>query len=187
VDKFTGDGGMSFAGAPVQSADDFRRGLMACRETMRMLQARREKLDRVWGEALNIRMSLVEGVARVGFIGRGALKAYTAVGEIVSFTHRLSSAPPPWSVAAYSWDHPEKLDESYSDLDSETTIVKGLKGFGAKEFRVRIFTPKDQMSGQLDAGRCGTCETPLVFEEDAFGIPKVSCPGCRSRASLKAA
>jgi class 3 adenylate cyclase len=187
VDKFTGDGGMSFAGAPVQSDDDFRRSLMACRDTIRMLQARKSKLDQLWGESLNIRMAMVEGKARAGFIGRGTLKAYTAVGEVVSFTHRLASVPPAWSIAAYSWSDPSKLEQNYLGLSTEVETAKGLKGFGGKEFSIRIFRSQHDTSAAIDAGRCGTCETPLVFEEDAFGMPKVVCPGCRSRASAIAA
>jgi adenylate cyclase len=186
VDKFTGDGGMAFAGAPVQSGDDFRRALMACRETIRMLQARKAKLDQLWGEPLNIRVAMAEGIARVGFIGRGSLKAYTAVGEAVSFAHRLSAIPPVWSVAAYSWTNPEKLAEMYPGFEQEPMVAKGLKGFGDKEFSVVVFRPRETTTQSLDAGRCPICSTPLVFEEDAFGLPKVVCPGCRSRARTQA-
>lgn len=187
VDKFTGDGGMAFAGAPVHAKDDFRRALMACKETLRMLAARKEQLDSRWGERLNVRMSLAEGMARVGFIGRGTLKTYTAVGEVVSFTHRLASSPSPWSIATYSWTDPGKLEELYPGLTSFSTVVSGLKGFGARQFPIRVFTPVVEVAETLNVGRCDLCGTPLIFDENEFGFPRIACPGCILRSGCEAA
>lgn len=142
VDKFTGDGGQAFAGAPVSLGDDFDRAVMACKEMVETLLERRERLEARWQDPLNVRFAICEGVALVGFLGRGALRCYTAIGETVSFTHRLCAVPPPWVIASYSRVHSYRNEATYPGFATDKRVVGGLKGFGAQTYNVAFLSPK---------------------------------------------
>jgi class 3 adenylate cyclase len=188
LDKFLGDGVQAFAGAPVPQSDDFERSIHACKETIQMLSARKGALEALWKDELNVRFAVCEGEALIGFIGRGIFKSYTAVGDMVSFTHRLSSVPEPWTIAAYSWSSSVESRLFALNFHHRERWVDNLKGFGDKKFRITILEPElDQGAGLEDAGRCPQCETPLVIEEGKMGLPRIYCPGCQNRAHSQAA
>ncbi|HLD99604.1 MAG TPA: adenylate/guanylate cyclase domain-containing protein [Bdellovibrionota bacterium] len=184
VDKFTGDGAQAMAGAPVPSEDRLERAMNACADTIRMLESRKDSLQLLWKGPLNVRFSVSEGPALVGFLGRGTLKSFTAIGETVSFAHRLCSTPPPWTVAAFSrraGGFDSGFIQNWQDWEIQSTVVSGLKGFVDQEFRVKFLKLKASGEQAVDAGRCSHCQTPLVVTETANGLPKVFCPGCESR------
>jgi class 3 adenylate cyclase len=188
LDKFLGDGVQAFAGAPMPQADDFERSIYACRETIQMLTARKGVLEALWKDELNVRFAVCEGEALIGFIGRGVFKSYTAVGDMVSFTHRLSSVPEPWTIAACSWNSSVESRVSALGFHAQERWVDHLKGFGDKKFRVTILEPElDQSAEMADAGRCPQCETPLVMEEGKMGLPRIYCQGCQNRDLSRAA
>jgi hypothetical protein len=187
VDKFTGDGAQAFAGAPTTSHNDTLRALMACRDTIQMLEGRSLALTRRWGEPLQIRSAVCEGSALVGFIGRGTLKSYTAIGETVSFTHRLCAAGVPGKIVCYSLSAHGSLEIPHSGFDREFRPVSNLKGFGNEKFQVAFLSPSKQHEAMIDNGRCGVCGTPLILDEEPNGLPKLTCPGCQARAERAAA
>lgn len=188
VDKFTGDGAQALSGAPVAATNDFIRALKACEDTLRMLHARKSQLELLWGDTFNVRLAVSEGKALVGFLGRGSLKSFTAIGDAVSFTHRLCGTAPTWSVAAYSWLRDlESLSEIPEGWDQTLHPVIGLKGFGMQNFKTLTLRLRYYSQNQTDLGRCPKCETPLVLEDTAGPIPKITCPGCKSRTHSRAA
>ncbi len=186
LDKFTGDGVQAFAGAPIPSHDDFSRALMTCRDTIAMLQARKSALNNLWKDVLNVRFAICEGNALVGFVGKGIFKSYTAIGDMVSFTHRLSSIPSPWSIAAYSWDASYKKEIFAPGFNVKYQNVSDLKGFGSQTFQVAVISSKEDEPIQLDAGRCSHCATPLVLEDLPGGLPNIYCPACDSKMNKAA-
>ena len=179
VDKFTGDGAQAFAGAPVASENNAERSVLACKKAIQMLKSRTDRLDVLWNGKLNVRFAICEGSALVGFLGRGTLKSFTAIGETVSFTHRLCGSVPPWSIGFYSYLRTGSLPIK-ENLETSIAHVTDLKGFGKQTFEVQIFTVNLEKQGDLNFGRCEQCGTPLVLD-DSGGIFKVSCPGCLSR------
>lgn len=181
LDKFTGDGVQAFAGAPFQTPNDLRRALMACKDTIAMLKARKHMLDQMWKDPLNVRFAICQGEALVGFVGKGIFKSYTAIGDMVSFTHRLSSVPVPWKIATHIWDKKVGADITAPGFHTEYTIVRNLKGFGEQSFYTAILDPIFE-DDSVDAGRCPHCETPFVVEENAAGIPRVFCPACETKS-----
>jgi class 3 adenylate cyclase len=182
LDKFLGDGVQAFAGAPMPQRDDLERSIHACRETIQMLHARKAALEMLWKDELNVRFAVCEGEALIGFIGRGVFKSYTAVGDMVSFTHRLSAVPEPWTIATYSWNSSVTSRVSGLGFIARERLVGNLKGFGDKVFRVTILDLiQEQGGGFADAGRCPQCETPLVLEETKMGLPKIYCPACQGQ------
>jgi class 3 adenylate cyclase len=186
LDKFTGDGVQAFVGAPMSSGDDLTRAVMACRDCMTMLSARKAALELLWRTPLNVRFAICQGEALVGFIGRGSFKSYTAVGDMVSFTHRLSAVPPPWTIALYQWQGDTAAKLEFLGFKNSSTLVTDLKGFGDRKFQIQLLAPEISTDPASDAGRCPECETPLVLEEGLMGLPKVYCPGCQARAKFAA-
>jgi class 3 adenylate cyclase len=180
VDKFTGDGGQAFAGAPVSIGDDFERALAACKDMVNLLFGRKPYLEFRWRDPLNVRFAVCEGMALVGFLGRGTLKSYTAIGETVSFTHRLCAVPPPWVIAAYSRIFSYRNEPAYAGFEGQQREVTGLKGFGTDRFPVIFLKPESTQEQIVDTGRCPTCQTPLVLIETVGGLPKLVCPGCQA-------
>ncbi len=186
LDKFTGDGVQAFSGAPVANKDDFYRAVMACRDTIRMLWARKSAIELIWKSPLNVRFAICEGEALVGFIGRGIFKSYTAVGDMVSFTHRLGSVPKPWTIAACSWYRPIFSQTLFPGIEeAKTQAVSGLKGFGDQSFQVTFLSCQLEEQS-MDTGRCPQCSTPLVFEDGPGGLPRIYCAACESRTKAAA-
>jgi adenylate cyclase len=181
VDKFTGDGAQAFAGAPVTSTDDMFRALMASKDTLKMLRARQFSMEPRWKSPVVVRIAVCEGKALVGFLGRGTLKSFTAIGETVSFAHRLCGAAEPDSIAVYSLIHPGSIEMINIGFSAETKILSNLKGFGDQSFRVTMLRPMEEETVDADNGRCGDCQTPLVLEDSVSGLPRIVCPGCQSR------
>lgn len=179
IDKYMGDGAQAFSGAPIPFPDDLSRALFACRDTILMIQGRKDSLESKWRGKLNLRFAVCKGEAVVGFHGKGIFKPYTASGAMVSFTHRLSSVPKPWTIALCDWTlSNEPVPSGFS---SQKTTVEGLKGFGHQKFAVSILTLNSDLEDKLDLGRCPDCEGPLVYEESAGVAFKIYCPGCKSR------
>lgn len=184
VDKFTGDGAQAFAGAPVSAPDDLARALMSARDTLQMLAVRSFTLRRRWREVLRVRTAVCEGRALVGFLGRGSLKSFTALGDSVSFAHRLCAAGEPGKVSAYSRRRDIGLDPPEADWHVETREISGLKGFEGRSFKVNLLEPMSQHPTRailVDNGRCPNCRTPLILDETPTGLPKLVCPGCVAR------
>lgn len=183
VDKFTGDGAQAFAGAPIASSDNLFRATRACVDTIQMLKSRGSNLETLWGGPLNIRFAVCCGPSLVGFLGRGTLKSYTAMGETVSLAHRLCAHARPWAISVL--DRGRTIERSEFDTVSgasfEQIEMTNFKGFGAQKFRVLTLSPQVEEAKMELAQRCRACGTPLVFEETATGMPKVVCPGCVSR------
>jgi class 3 adenylate cyclase len=182
LDKFTGDGVQAFVGAPMSSDDDLTRAVMACRDCMTMLSARKAALELLWKTPLNVRFAICQGESLVGFIGRGSFKSYTAVGDMVSFTHRLSAVPAPWTIALHQWQGNVSPNLEFLGFKRSSVEVTDLKGFGDRKFNIHLLTPEISADQASDAGRCPDCETPLVLEEGLMGLPRVYCPGCQARA-----
>ena len=149
-----------------------------------MLRARESDLNRRWEGPLNVRFAAVRGTALVGFIGRGSMKSFTAVGESVSFTHRLAGAVEPWSLGYYDSLGVDSRAVKMLDFEHHIRTVSGLKGFGSDEFKISICKVYDRTVPEVDYGRCDICSTPMTLDEDPMGMPKISCPGCLARAPV---
>lgn len=182
VDKFTGDGAQAFAGAPYSDKDDLRRAISACSDAIQMLHARKPRLEALWAGTLNIRFSVCRGRALVGFLGKGALKSFTAIGDSVSFAHRICGIGEPWQIAVSSLSG-SLIPNLRDDVVVANASVTGLKGFDGKKFNVFSISPSLNNNELEDLGRCTLCATPLVLQESENGLPRIECPSCISRVS----
>jgi adenylate cyclase len=184
VDKFTGDGAQAFAGAPVEGEDDLQRALFAAKDTLQMLRVRNFSLGKRWDGPLRVRIAACEGTALVGFLGRGSLKSFTAIGDTVSFAHRLCANGEPGWIACYSLSQGKSPELSADDWNIRQRDVGGLKGFGDRVFSISLASPNTSSSILVDNGRCPKCETPLILEESPSGSAALYCPGCAARENL---
>lgn len=187
IDKFTGDGAQAFAGSPEPRPDDLKRTIQACGEIRRMLGARQDYLRLRWKSDVQLRFGICEGEALVGFLGKGSMHSFTAIGNVVSLAHRLcGEAPPDGSILVFSFENKE-LIESFSSKDYEKSIVTltNLKGFEGKPIKTVQLKARFGEDTLGDLGRCKTCFTPLVMTENAAGIPRAACPSCSMRTSLE--
>jgi class 3 adenylate cyclase len=180
VDKFTGDGAQAFAGSPERRPDDLKRCVDACIEILKMLQARQDYLSLRWQGKVELRFGICEGTALVGFLGKGAMRSFTAIGNNVSLTHRLCAESNPNSILVHCSPSQEEIF-SVGTYAKKTKQVKNLKGFEEKSFRVLELTPRFLEQELKDIGRCDICLTPLVMKENAQGIPQVVCPACSNK------
>lgn len=184
VDKFTGDGAQAFAGSPEKRPDDLKRSVEACGEIVRMLQARQDYLSLRWQGRVELRFGICEGTALVGFLGKGAMRSFTAIGNNVSLTHRICAESKPGSIFIHCSSSQEEQFSGGTFIKKKFTL-KNLKGFEGRTFNVLELTPRFVQSELKDIGRCPDCSTPLVLIEDTRGIPKVTCPACANQTDDK--
>ncbi|MDB5036748.1 MAG: adenylate cyclase [Bacteriovoracaceae bacterium] len=188
IDKFTGDGAQAFSGSPKSHPDDLSRATKACAEILGLLQSRKDYLELRWGDPVQLRFGICEGESLVGFLGKGSMKSFTAIGANVSLAHRLCAEAKPNHVIAYSLtDNTALFDLLPGDLfQKKTREISRMKGFEDLVFKTTELTLKDHSRESLNLGRCETCSTPLVLLENKSGIPKLVCPSCNLSETAKA-
>lgn len=178
IDKFTGDGAQAFSGAPISTTNDLTRAISACIDTIRMLRARSKELTKYWEGEVKIRTSIVSGEALVGFIGKGRLKSFTAIGENVSLAHRICNAVEPWCIGLYAPAY-NNVNYGLSGVSDHELTLNNLKGFEGTGFKIKQLEI-DYFEGlEPDTlGRCDKCSTPLVISSNEMGIYEIVCPAC---------
>jgi adenylate cyclase len=82
IDKFLGDGVMAFWGAPSDQPDHATRAISAVR-------ALAERIDRMPGATMRVRIGVHTGKVVVGDIGSSARMNYTVIGDAVNVAARL--------------------------------------------------------------------------------------------------
>jgi len=85
IDKYVGDAVMAFFNAPIRYEDHAARAVMASLE----LQREMPRLSAQLGLELHASIGVASGWARVGRLGSGDGKDYTAVGDVVNLAARL--------------------------------------------------------------------------------------------------
>jgi class 3 adenylate cyclase len=186
IDKFTGDGAQAFAGSPEPHPDDLKRTVQASVEILKMLNARHDYMKLRWQGDVQLRFGICEGEALVGFLGKGSMRSFTAIGNVVSLAHRICAESSAGTILASSMTNNEVID-MFSSQDFEKSIrsLSSLKGFEGKTIKAVSLSPRWIDNSLQDIGRCPTCSTPLVMTENNLGIPKAVCPSCSMQAIPK--
>ena len=94
IDKFVGDCVMAFFNVPAKTPDHPRAAVAAALE----LQTRLPELAAELGMTLEATVGIATGFARVGRLGSGDVKDYTAIGEVVNQAARLQAQARPGEV-----------------------------------------------------------------------------------------
>jgi len=89
LDKFIGDGIMSFYGAPEPMAEPCRNALRSARDMLATLAVLNAELEREGRQPLRIGIGMHYGVASVGNMGSATRHEYTAMGNTVNTASRI--------------------------------------------------------------------------------------------------
>jgi len=96
LDKFVGDSAMAIFNAPAPQEDHTMRAVRAALALQRGVRERHAQMDE--RERLHFGVGVTVGEAVVGNIGSAVVQNFTAVGDCVNFSSRLSSLAGPGQV-----------------------------------------------------------------------------------------
>ncbi len=96
LDKFVGDGAMAIFNAPVPQADHTLRAIRAALATQQAVREHHAQVDE--RERLHFGIGITVGQAVVGNIGSAVVQSFTAIGNCVNFSSRLSSLAEPGQI-----------------------------------------------------------------------------------------
>jgi adenylate cyclase len=82
------------------------------------------RLDRATGSQLPVGMGLGFGLARVGNVGAGEVKDFTAVGDVVNTASRLQASASPGEILLSAAVY-EQVADQYPNASRRTLVVKG--------------------------------------------------------------
>ena len=94
IDKYVGDAVMAFFNVPIQREDHAKQAVLAALEIQAGLPALKEQV----GVELKAGVGIACGWARVGRLGSGDARDYTAVGEVVNLASRLEGQAGPGAI-----------------------------------------------------------------------------------------
>ena len=177
IDKFTGDGAQVFAGSPKKYDNDLERALKASAELFLEISKRQHKYETKWNDQVGIKIGISVGQALVGFLGKGAVKSFTAIGATVSFTHRLCSKANSNEILL-SAENLESVDKNvigmqYTSQFKTISEMKGIEG----SFKVLSLKRKTKNEVKTFYGHCETCSSDLILDTKER-LPKVICQKC---------
>jgi adenylate cyclase len=130
VDKFIGDGIMSYWGAPLTQADHAQRAIGATLAMKQALNELRSKWQRTGEEPLSFRAGVNSGEVIAGNIGsQGKKMEYTVIGDTVNLAARLESSAKYYGVDFLVADNTYQLTRdqfSYRELDLIRVVGKQI-------------------------------------------------------------
>ncbi len=153
IDKYVGDAVMALFNVPIQREDHARQAVLAALEIQAGLPALKEQV----GVELKAGVGIACGWARVGRLGSGDAKDYTAVGEVVNLASRLEGQAGPGTIVmdqcAYG-----KVAGDFPDASPERLMLRGFPELipayrlGSKA-EVRPQIPRHTHRGERGAGQ----------------------------------
>ncbi len=121
IDKYVGDAVMAFFNVPIQREDHATQAVLSAIEIQAGLPALKEQV----GVDLETGVGIACGWARVGRLGSGDVRDYTAVGEVVNLASRLEGQAGPGAIVmdqcAYG-----KVAGDFPDASPEQLLLKGF-------------------------------------------------------------
>ncbi len=96
LDKFVGDAAMAIFNAPIPQLDHVMRAIRAALTTQRAVQEHHQQVDEQ--ERLHFGIGITVGDAVIGNIGSAVLHNFTAIGDCVNLSARLSDIAAPGQV-----------------------------------------------------------------------------------------
>jgi adenylate cyclase len=121
IDKYIGDAVMAFFNVPIRYDDHSARAVAAALE----IQAELPALSERFGIDLRSSIGIASGWARVGRLGSGDGRDYTAIGDVVNLAARLESQARPGEVLV----HGEVYEQVAAEFPAVPAEQLQLKGF----------------------------------------------------------
>jgi adenylate cyclase len=121
IDKYVGDAVMAFFNAPIRYQDHAARAAAAARE----IQAEMPALANRFGLNLQAGVGIASGWARVGRLGSGDGKDYTAIGDVVNLAARLEGQARAGEIVL-DGDVFRQVADHFPDTPAETLQLKGF-------------------------------------------------------------
>jgi adenylate cyclase len=131
IDKFVGDCVMALFNVPVKAPDHPRAAVAAALE----LQTRLPELAAELGMTLQVTVGIATGFARVGRLGSGDVKDYTAIGDVVNQAARLQAQARPGEVVVSERVY-QPVAADHPGVAPETLTLKGFRE-AAVAYRLR--------------------------------------------------
>jgi hypothetical protein len=122
IDKYIGDAVMAFFNVPIRYDDHGARAVAAARE----IQGAMPSLSERFGLPLQASIGIAAGWARVGRIGSGDGRDYTAIGDVVNLAARLQGKARAGEILI-DRDVYAQVATELPDLAPESLELKGFK------------------------------------------------------------
>ncbi len=180
VDKFTGDGVMALSNAPVKYENHLEKCFQACIEINARIEENNIILSAHWGGPMQLRYSIHTGEAIYGFIGRGRVKSFTALGKSVNLAHRINGHAPINGLIVSSDSIVDKeffikkLD--LQEVDSTKVLCKGFE----KMIEVSSFSFLSNKNNIRKVNNEIICEcgNELILKASKHGKYELVCESC---------
>lgn len=121
IDKYIGDAVMAFFNAPIPNVKHARGAVLAALDIQNGLNAVSQELN----VALQARIGIASGYARIGRLGSTDRKDYTAIGDVVNLAARLEAFAEPGQIIVDS-NAFIQMAEDYPAASPETLDVRGF-------------------------------------------------------------
>jgi adenylate cyclase len=121
IDKYVGDAVMAFYNVPIRYADHAARAVAAALE----IQAELPAVAAGLGLELKASIGIASGWARVGRLGSGDGKDYTAIGDVVNVAARLEGQAGPGEIVVDGYAYGQLADR-FPGVAAESLALKGF-------------------------------------------------------------
>ncbi len=178
IDKFLGDGILSFSNDPIKHHDYVERVVSAALEIQQRIRDKQSFYEEFWLAEFQVRIGISKGFASVGFYGsKRYFHSYTALGPVVNMASRICDVAEPGEVLVSN-----KVKAALGKEDDILFEVRGkynLKGFENDIIKLYKASYKDSASkakGELD---CPECDDGILYvDQDTKGIYILKCRSC---------
>lgn len=189
-DKTIGDAVLGFSNEPEKHNDYVARVAQAAAEIMQDIEYKQAEFMVLWEASFQIKIGISQGQALVGFFGDGnSPKNYTASGEVMNLTARISAMAKPGEIVMTAQTAEVlQLQAKVGDWASFNLQSKGmlqLKGYEDQAIEAFALLPSSQNSGKLrlDCPDCPNGHGQLHLGENSKGQFAFKCRVCDFEAN----
>src|SRR2546428_2159666 len=122
IDKYIGDAVMALFNVPIRQEDHARRAILAATELKSALQSLGARFEL----SLQASVGIATGYARVGRLGSGDSKDYTAIGDVVNLAARLQGKAGAGEILI-SEETYLKPSAEFPEATPEEVVLKGFR------------------------------------------------------------
>ncbi len=184
-DKTMGDAVLGFSNEPEPHRDYVQRVVQAAVEILSEIEKMGSRFQEIWQEPFKVKVGIAVGRADVGFHGdEGSPKTYTASGEVMNLTARLSDCADSGEILVTEKAAEILINEGnpqWNVFHLENAGMRTLDGYEDVPQQLFKVTSKDRVSNTLVDVDCPTCPRghgQLHLDENINGIFIFKCRVC---------